>query len=299
MPTGQIVKAISGFYYVRTEDGKLFKCRARGVFKFEKKKLTPLVGDLVEMEQTGLDEGVVTSVQPRSSELIRPPIANVDQAVVVCSLRQPHFQQMPLDRFLVHGEREGLKIVIVLTKKDLVKEQDEEEIERIRAVYQPAGYPVLATSIRTQEGIQELKQCLKGKVSVIAGQSGVGKSSLLNQLVPGRELETGEVSAKIGRGRHTTRQVELLPLAEGGQVADTPGFSQLQFKGLEPAELGQYFPEIHTLSAACRFRGCLHINEPDCAVKDALAEGAIDISRYQHYKQFLSEIKEAMVRRYT
>ncbi len=298
MPTGQIVKAISGFYYVRTEDGKLFKCRARGVFKFEKKKLTPLVGDLVEMEQTGLNEGVVTSVQPRSSELVRPPIANADQAVVVCSLRHPRFQQMPLDRFLVHGEREGLKIVIVLTKKDLVKERAEEEIERIRSVYQPAGYPVLATSIRTQEGIGELEQCLKGKISVFAGQSGVGKSSLLNQLLPDRELKTGKVSARIGRGRHTTRQVELLSLAGGGQVADTPGFSQLQFKGLEPAELGQYFPEIHELSSECRFRGCLHINEPDCAVKDARARGAIDMSRYQHYKQFLSEIKEEMVRRY-
>ncbi|MGA8942049.1 MAG: ribosome small subunit-dependent GTPase A [Thermoactinomyces sp.] len=299
MPIGQIVKAISGFYYVRTDDGKLFKCRARGVFKFEKRKLTPLVGDLVEMEQTGLDEGVVTSVQPRSSELIRPPIANVDQAVVVCSLRQPRFQQMPLDRFLVHSEREGLKIVIVLTKKDLVKDRAEEEIGRIRAVYQPAGYPVIATSIKTQEGIGELKQCLKGKVSVFAGQSGVGKSSLLNRLLPDRELETGKVSAKIGRGRHTTRQVELLPLPEGGQVADTPGFSQLQFKGMEAVELGQYFPEIRERSAGCRFRGCLHINEPDCAVKSALEQGAIDGSRYRHYTQFLSEIKEAMVRRYT
>ncbi|MBA4602398.1 ribosome small subunit-dependent GTPase A [Thermoactinomyces mirandus] len=297
MPIGQIVKAISGFYYVRTDDGKLFKCRARGVFKFEKKKLTPLVGDLVEMEQTGLDEGVVTSVQPRTSELIRPPIANTDQAVVVCSLRQPRYQQMPLDRFLVHGEREGLKIVIVLTKKDLIR--DEEEIEQIRAVYEPANYPVLATSIKTQEGIGELKQCLKGKVSVFAGQSGVGKSSLLNQLLPDRVLETGKVSAKIGRGRHTTRQVELLPLAEGGQVADTPGFSQLQFKGMKPDELGQCFPEIHVRSSDCRFRGCLHINEPDCAVKDALEQGAIAGSRYQHYKHFLTEIKEAMVRRYT
>ena len=297
MPFGQIVKAISGFYYVRTDEGKVIQCRARGVFKFEKKKLTPLVGDLVEIEQTGLDEGVVTSVQPRSSELIRPPIANVDQAIVVGSLIRPRFQPMPLDRFLVHGEREGLEMVIVLTKKDLVK--NEHEIEKIRSVYEPACYPIIETSIKTGEGIDELKQHLKGKVSVFAGQSGVGKSSLLNELLPGLKLETGKVSDKIGRGRHTTRQVELLSLPEGGQVADTPGFSQLHFKGMEPVELGDCFPEIRRRAPECRFRGCLHINEPDCAVKEALRQGEMDEKRYQHYTQFLTEIKEALERRYT
>jgi ribosome biogenesis GTPase len=296
MPFGQIVKAISGFYYVRTEKGEVLKCRARGIFKFEKKKLTPLVGDIVEFEQTGLDEGVVTSVQPRRTELIRPPIANVDQAVVVCSLRKPNFQQMPVDRFLVHGEREGLEIVIVLTKRDLL--EDEGEIEKIRDIYAPAGYQVIATSIFTKEGIEELKRALSGKVSVFAGQSGVGKSSLLNELLPDRNLKTGSVSKKIGRGRHTTRTVELLSLEEGGQVADTPGFSQLSFQGFEPTELSDCFPEFRERAAGCRFRGCLHVEEPGCEVKEAVKRGEIEKNRYRNYVQFLEEIKEALARRY-
>jgi ribosome biogenesis GTPase len=294
MPEGQIVKAISGFYYVRTEEGDVLKCRARGVFKFERKKITPLVGDWVEYEATGLGEGVVTSVQPRHTELLRPPIANVEVAVVVCSLREPPFQQMPVDRLLVHGEREGLELILCLTKRDLL--EDESEIDRIRSVYEPVGYPIVITSIKTGEGIGELKARLAGKVSVFAGQSGVGKSSLLNCLLPDRELKTGSVSHKIGRGRHTTRTVELLPLPDGGFVADTPGFSQLSFQGFEEAELPDCFPEFRARAEACRFRGCLHVNEPDCAVKVALENGEIDGGRYRHYLQFLEEIRET--RRY-
>lgn len=296
MPVGQIVKAISGFYYVRTPDGDVLQCRARGVFKFEKKKLTPLVGDWVEFEQMGADEGVVTSVQPRKNELVRPPIANVDQAVVVCSLRQPRFQQMPVDRLLAHAEREGLEIVIVLTKKDLI--DSEEEVEKIRQIYRFAGYPVLATSIHTLEGLDELRERLSGKTTVFAGQSGVGKSSLLNRLLPGIQLETSAVSKKIGRGRHTTRTVELLPLPSGGHVADTPGFSQLSFQTFEKEELSGCFPEFRQQADGCRFRGCLHLNEPDCAVKAALEQGEINRERYDHYKQFIAEIEEAMMRRY-
>lgn len=296
MPVGQIVKAISGFYYVRTEAGELLQCRARGVFKFDKKRLTPLVGDVVEVETTGLGEGVVTSVQPRHSELTRPPIANVDQALVVCSLRQPRFQQMPVDRFLIQAEREGLEIVIVLTKRDLVK--GEREIEQVMEIYQAAGYPVIATSIHTGEGLDAVRNQLVGKTSVFAGQSGVGKSSLLNQLLPDRELQTGSVSKRIGRGRHTTRQVELLPLDGGGQVADTPGFSQLTFQGMELAELKHCFPEFREWEEQCRFRGCLHLNEPGCEVKDALNRGEIHPDRYRHYELFINEIKEALQRRY-
>src|SRR5690606_26179313 len=153
MPSGQIIKAISGFYYVRADEGKVIQCRARGIFKFEKKKIKPLVGDMVTWESTGLDEGVVTSVQPRSTELLRPPIANVEQAVVVCALREPKFQSLPLDRLLVHAEKESLRIVICLTKKDLVDKP--EDIESIRQMYQKAAYPIVTTSIRTGEGIQE------------------------------------------------------------------------------------------------------------------------------------------------
>ncbi|WP_124727656.1 ribosome small subunit-dependent GTPase A [Staphylospora marina] len=296
MAQGQIVRALSGFYYVKAEDGETLKCRARGVFKYEKKKLTPLVGDHVEFERTGDGEGFILSVRPRRTQLIRPPIANVDQAVVVCSLRQPAFQQMPVDRLLVHGEREGLEIVIVLTKKDLL--EDESEVERIRSIYAPAGYPVIATSVHTGEGVDEVAKHLAGKVSVFAGQSGVGKSSLLNRLLPGARLETGEVSRKLGRGRHTTRQVELLALPEGGQVADTPGFSQLAFAGFEPEELSESFPEILRHSSGCKFRGCLHRSEPGCAVREAVDRGEINAERFRHYTQFLEEVFEARERRY-
>jgi ribosome biogenesis GTPase len=296
MPVGQIIKAISGFYYVRTAEGEEIRCRARGVFKYNKKKLTPLVGDYVEFELTGLGEGVVTSVQPRQTELLRPPIANVEQAVVVCSLREPDFGQMPVDRFLIHGEREGLEMVICLTKYDLL--EDESEVERICAIYEPAGYPVFTTSVRTQTGIVELKKQLIGKVSVFAGQSGVGKSSLLNQILPHQQLQTGSVSEKLGRGRHTTRQVELILLEEGGQVADTPGFSQLTFQGFEPEKLTHYFPEFREHAVLCRFRGCMHVNEPKCEVQAAVKRREIHQGRYQNYLQFLAEIKAELQRRY-
>lgn len=288
MPVGQIVKAISGFYYVKTSD-QIFQCRARGKFKFQKKKQTPLVGDMVQFDQTGVDEGVITFIQPRSTELVRPPIANVNQAIVVCSLKDPDFTQMPLDRFLVQAEHKQLDIVICLTKKDLVTH--EQEIDAIRRIYEPTGYRMILTSILTDEGLTELKSVLEGKTSVFAGQSGVGKSTLLNRLLPKATLSTGAVSQKIGRGRHTTRQVELLALGEAGQVADTPGFSQLSFQGIELDELQFTFPEMEPLIPACRYRGCLHDQETDCGVKEGVAEGKIAQSRYQHYLHFLQEIK--------
>lgn len=287
MPEGQIVRALSGFYDVRTPEGDV-RCRARGIFK--KKKHSPLVGDIVRYEMTGPMEGVVTKIRPRKTELIRPPIANVEQAVVVCSLRRPDFQPEPVDRFLVHGEREGLNVVICLTKADLLEERD--ELDRIRGIYDPAGYPVIVTSVRTGEGIEEMKQALAGTLSVFAGQSGVGKSSLLNALCPDLGLETGEVSRKLGRGRHTTRHVEIIDLPEGGQVADTPGFSQLSFAGMEAEELGGCFPEMRLRTPECRFRGCLHRNEPDCRVRRAVEQGEIDPGRYRNYLQFLTEIEE-------
>lgn len=289
MPVGQIVKAISGFYYVQTEDKKVYQCRARGVFKFKKKQQSILVGDWVEFTMTGLDEGVITFVQPRQTELIRPPIANVTQAVVVCSLKEPDFSQMPLDRFLVHAEHEGLKIVICFTKQDLIT--DPNMTQDIVDIYRKTGYPLIISSIYTKEGITQLEEHLHEHTTVFAGQSGVGKSSLLNLLLPEHDLETGLVSKRIGRGRHTTRQVELIALPSGGQVADTPGFSQLTFKGIESTQLGNAFPEFALHSHECRFRGCLHLNEPGCQVQEAVATTDIHPSRYHHYKIFIEEIK--------
>lgn len=287
MPEGQIIRAVSGFYYVRTEEGDI-QCRARGVFK--KKKWTPLVGDWVEFESTGPGEGVVTHLHPRKTELLRPPMANVSQAVVVASLEDPAFQQELVDRFLVHAEEEGLRVLICLTKWDLVK--DDGEVARIQRIYESVGYSVLSTSIRTGEGIEKLKEELSGRLSVLAGQSGVGKSSLLNAIHPGFQLQTGEVSRKLGRGRHTTRHVEILDLPSGGKVADTPGFSQLAFREMEPVDLGTYFPEIRLRLPECRFRGCLHLKEPHCQVRVAVEQGEINRDRYRHYLNFLQEIHE-------
>lgn len=287
MPEGQIVRAVSGFYYVRTAEGEL-QCRARGIFK--KRKESPLVGDMVMVEPTEPGQGVVTAIAPRSSELMRPPIANVNQAVVVASLRKPNVQRELLDRFLVHAEREGLRIIICLTKGDLVA--DSGEIDALAAIYDGAGYPVLVTSAYTGEGLDRLTAELSGRLSVLAGQSGVGKSSLLNAILPDTDLDTGEVSRKLGRGRHTTRQVEILSLPEGGQVADTPGFSQLSFQQMEETELGACFPEMAMRAPQCKFRGCLHHNEPHCAVQEAVKQGEIDEGRYRHYVQFLNEIRE-------
>jgi ribosome biogenesis GTPase len=290
MPSGQIVKAISGFYYVRTAEGNIIECRARGIFKFAKRKIKPLVGDMVTWESTGLEQGVITSVQPRSTELLRPPIANVEQAVVVCALREPKFQSLPLDRFLVHAEKESLQIVICLTKKDLV--DDPEEIKAIEAIYSKTGYPIVTTSVRTDEGMEELSSLLQHKTTVFAGLSGVGKSSLLNRLLPESSQKVGEVSAKIGRGKHTTRQVELLALKDGGQIADTPGFSQLGMQGLTKEMLADAFPEYASYADQCRFRGCSHQNEPGCAVKEGVAAGELHEQRYAHYLLFLEEIHQ-------
>lgn len=290
MPEGQIVKAVSGFYYVHTADGDLIQCRARGVFKFKKKEQSLLVGDWVQFDVTGLDEGVITFVQPRHTELTRPPIANVDQAIVVCALKQPHFTQMPLDRFLVHAEHEGLDILICLTKRDLVRSQ--EEVERVKSIYARCPYRILVTSVQTGEGMSALKEALQGKTSVLAGQSGVGKTSLLNQLLPELQLETGHVSKRIGRGRHTTRQVQLLSLPDGGQVADTPGFSQLHFQGFAIEDMRYYFPEFHDFADQCQYRRCLHIQEQGCQVRAALEAGEIDKNRYRHYVKFCTEIQK-------
>ncbi|OYD06422.1 ribosome small subunit-dependent GTPase A [Paludifilum halophilum] len=287
MPEGRIIRAVSGFFYVRTDEGDV-QCRARGVFK--KKKQSPMVGDWVGFEPTVPGEGIVTEIRPRETELLRPPIANVEQAVVVCSFKEPDFRQELLDRFLVHIEHEGLDALISLTKRDLV--DDESVIDRIRTAYVRAGYRVIVTSVHTGEGVEELQRELSGKLSVFAGQSGVGKSSLLNAILPSLRLTTGEVSRKLKRGRHTTRHVEILELGKGGQVADTPGFNQLNFPMMEPTDLSACFPEMRSRAPECRFRGCLHQNEPDCRVRTAVEHGEIDAARYRNYLQFLQEISD-------
>jgi ribosome biogenesis GTPase len=307
MAQGLIVKALSGYYYVLPElsvqdsishaangsEQSLVQCRGRGILR--KHKTPPLVGDRVIYELTENGEGMVDEILPRTSELIRPPIANVDLAVLVFSLDEPALNLQLLDKFLVHIEHAGLEALICFTKQDLVSDaldDDESESAKVYQLYETIGYQVLTTSALKQQGVEAVLDRLQGTISVFSGQSGVGKSSLLNAMMPHLKLETNIISSKLGRGKHTTRHVELIPLGNGGWVADTPGFSQLDFLQLEVEQLGQCFVEFKALSNDCKFRGCLHQHEPDCRVRDALAQGKIAASRYDHYIQFLVEIKE-------
>lgn len=309
MPAGMIVKALSGYYYVwpgaRPVGGippqqELVQCRARGVFKLKRNSITPLVGDEVEFDLTENGEGYIMEVMPRSSELIRPPVANVRQAILVFSLDEPALNLQLLDKFLVHIEYARLDTIICFTKRDLITEvdgqttqlKDDVTVDGVHTLYESLGYPVFVTSAKEGEGLEPVREKLQQAVSVFSGQSGVGKSTLLNALLPHLELETGEISMKLGRGRHTTRHVELIHLPDGGWVADTPGFSQLDFLEMEPEELSHTFREFRPLAEKCRFRGCLHHAEPGCQVREAVEQGLVAASRFEHYQQFLAEMKD-------
>jgi ribosome biogenesis GTPase len=294
MPEGTIYKALSGYYYVADEAGQSVQCRARGIFK--KRGQSPLVGDRVVFTETENGEGAVERILPRRTELIRPPVANVEFAVLVFSVVRPSLNLQLLDKFLVHTEHAGLDALIVLTKLDAAEEAEagepQDAAEAARRLYESIGYETMSTSSRRGDGIEELRVRLGGRISVFAGQSGVGKSSLLNALVPGLALETSEISEKLGRGRHTTRHVELMPLPGGGFVADTPGFSQLDFAELGIEQIGDCFREFAKLAPECKFRGCTHIHEPGCAVLAAKEAGEVAESRYRHYVGFMTEWKE-------
>ncbi|GAA4716040.1 ribosome small subunit-dependent GTPase A [Brevibacillus fulvus] len=288
MPEGRIVKALSGFYYVADGD-QVVQCRARGLFKKKDAKVTPLVGDWVVYDATSPSEGYVKEIKERQNELLRPPISNVDQAVLVFSMNEPRFSSLLLDKLLVHTEHTGINTIIVLSKADLATE---EEISAVVNQYGQIGYRVIPTSTRNQQGLQELQAALRDQVSVFAGQSGVGKSSLINTLFPEIRMQTGDVSQKLGRGKHTTRHVELIPLEEGGYVADTPGFSSLEFIGFDELDLAQSFRDFAERADQCKFRGCLHLSEPGCAVRKAVESEEIAPQRYEHYQLFMEELKE-------
>ncbi|WP_438717041.1 ribosome small subunit-dependent GTPase A [Enterococcus sp. AZ109] len=278
---GQIRKALSGFYYVSSK-GKIHQTRARG--NFRKRGLTPLVGDEVVFSSEKNSEGYILELLPRKNELVRPPVANIDLGVVVASLVEPKFSYNLLDRFLVTLESKVIDPVVYLSKIDLI--EDEEQVNKIKAVYEPLGYPVIA-------GLPEkerLTQLFNGKLTVFMGQSGAGKSTLLNELAPELGLATGEISESLGRGKHTTRHVELLELFNG-LVADTPGFSSIDFLELLAEDLPKDFPEFRAAAPYCRFRECRHVKEPGCEVKKQVEAGEIAQSRYDNYLQFLQEIE--------
>lgn len=280
---GQIRKAISGFYYVHA-DGETYQTRGRG--NFRNRKITPLVGDQVLFESENKTDGYLLEVMPRKNQLVRPPVANVDLGVVVTSLVEPNFSYNLLDRFLVTLEYESIDPVIFLTKTDLAS--NEQQIDEIKQTYETIGYPVIVP--KYPRDTAELIRYFPERLTVFMGQSGAGKSTLLNQISPDLNLETGEISDSLGRGRHTTRHVELLPLYDG-LVADTPGFSSIDFLTIETTELPKQFPEFVSASNHCRFRECMHAKEPGCEVKRQVETGEIAQTRYENYLQFLQEVE--------
>lgn len=282
---GQIRKALSGFYYIQSE-GEIYQTRARG--NFRNRKITPLVGDDVVFESTNQTDGYLLEVLPRKNELVRPTVANVDQGVIVTSMVEPNFSYNLLDRFLVTLEYKAIEPIIYLSKTDLVT--DKATIEEVVTCYREIGYTVIAATT-DDEAIDELQRLFPERLTVFMGQSGAGKSTLLNRIVPELDLETAEISESLGRGKHTTRHVELLPIADG-LVADTPGFSSIDFLEIEARELPKQFPEFVAAASNCRFRECMHVNEPQCEVKKQVEEGNIAATRYDNYVQFLEEIEK-------
>ena len=294
MINGKIIKGIGGFYYVDTENG-LYECRARGIFR--KNKITPLVGDRVSISVVDEEnkKGVVEEIEERDTELVRPPIANVDKALIVFAIKNPSPNLSLLDRFIVLAEKENLEIVIVFTKVDL--DTDGELLGELKDIYEVSGYKVISVSNKLKLNIDKIKEELKENTVVFAGPSGVGKSSLLNEVDKNFELKTGEVSDKIKRGKHTTRHAELLKLECGGMVADTPGFSSLTLDDIDESELKEYFIEFDEVDT-CKFGNkCIHENEPGCGVKEAVEAGEISKIRYDSYIQLLNEIRQGK-RRY-
>lgn len=321
---GRIIKGIAGFYYVRctdcarsmksdcpgeaahgamsdggagnaqSEDERIYECKAKGIFR--KDNLKPLVGDEVEMDV--LDEekrlGNIRELLPRQNELVRPAVANVDQALVIFSIVKPKPNFNLLDRFLILMEQQGVSGIVCFNKQDI----DEMRTgEKYRRIYERCGYRVLTVSATQGDGIEELKALLKDRTTVVAGPSGVGKSSLINCLQSRIVMETGELSAKIERGKHTTRHSELIVVEENTYIFDTPGFSSLELFGLEKGQLAQHYPEFAEYEKNCRFSDCSHVNERECGIRDAVAEGAISSLRYENYSLLYRELELAQQRR--
>lgn len=285
---GKIIKGIAGFYYIHAENGQVYECKAKGAFR--KQKIKPLVGDMVRIAV--LDEaehlGNVEEILPRKNELIRPAVANIDMALVIFAAAKPEPNFNLLDRFLCMMEFQNVPVTICFNKTDLV---DEEKIEEYRKIYEPAGYRLMSTCTRTGEGVDAVKALLHGKTTTVAGPSGVGKSSLINALQSDVQMQTGVISDKIDRGKHTTRHSEIVPVMEDSYIMDTPGFSAMDVPGFEKEDLWTCFPEFREYEPYCKFQGCSHINEPDCGVKEALAEGKISSVRYENYKLLYEELK--------
>ena len=290
---GKIVKGISGFYYVHVVGTGIYECKAKGVFR--NRKVKPLVGDNVEIVVLVEEKriGNVEEILSRKNELIRPAVSNIDMALVIFAAAKPDPNFNLLDRFLCMMEYQKVPVTICFNKCDLVSEEEKEKLQQI---YAPAGYEILFTSVKTGENIDNLKALLADKTTTVAGPSGVGKSSLINELQTGVRMQTGAISDKIGRGKHTTRHSEIISIGQDTYIMDTPGFSSMDLPGFEKEDLWTCYPEFVPYEPECRFIGCSHIGEPDCGVKNALAEGKISQVRYDNYVMLYEEMKN--IRKY-
>ena len=286
---GRIIRGVGGNYFVYLEGKGLYMCRAKGIFR--KRNIKPAVGDLVDIDITheGDKEGNVTKIYPRKNAIIRPMAANVDQAVVLFAVHDPEPHHHLLNCFLITMEKQGIPVVICFNKMDLAGKEDQ---EKLIESYRHSGYEMKFLSARTKEGIRDFEDLLRGKTTIMAGPSGAGKSSLLNCVSPEKQMETGRISEKIRRGRHTTRHAELIRIGPETYVMDTPGFSSLYLEDMDKEELKAYFPEFAPYEGNCRFLDCCHINEPDCAIKDALKEGMVSRLRYDNYRAFYEELRQ-------
>ncbi len=292
---GKIIKGIAGFYYVDVVGSGIYECKAKGIFRKENRK--PLVGDDVEITVLDEDakEGNLIQILPRKNQLIRPAVANIDQALIIFAMEDPKPNYMLLDVFLVMMEKQNVPVTICMNKKDLGTAA---EMKKFQDAYGGAGYDICCISAKEEDGIEEICRMLHGKTTAVAGPSGVGKSTITNLVQKDISMETGEISKKLGRGRHTTRHSQLIRIDDDTYIMDTPGFSSLEVEFMKKEELQQFFPEFVSYENECRFLGCSHTHEPGCAVKEALAEGNISELRYQNYVSLYEELKEREKRRY-
>lgn len=284
---GKIIRGIAGFYYVHAGDDGIFECKAKGIFRNNNEK--PLVGDNVSLEVLDRENmsGNIIKILPRKNSLIRPEVANADQAVIIFAASYPRPGLNLLDRFLLMMGMQDIPVAICFNKKD---EAEEGFLSELKETYKNSGSQVFLTSAYTGEGIAGLKKILNGKTTVLAGPSGVGKSSVINSLFPEACMAVGDISSKIKRGRHTTRHSELFGMGGGTYIMDTPGFTSLRLPDARKEDIKEYYPEFKGYARQCRFLGCVHIKEPGCAVKEAAIKGGIAESRYANYKQFYEEI---------
>jgi len=285
---GKIIKGIAGFYYVYVENMGTYECKAKGSFR--NKSIKPLVGDNVEIQIIDSEKykGNIVKILERENELIRPAVAGVDQAMIVFAVTSPEPNLNLLDRFLVMMEFQNIETIICFNKMDLATDH---RMRQLKNIYNNAGYKVLFTSAYTSDGVEKVRDMLKGKTTVLAGPSGVGKSSMLNALALEEKMETGAISEKIGRGKHTTRHSEIFRIEKDTYDIDTPGFTSLNVPGMDEHVLEECFPEFINYLGKCRFTGCAHICEPDCGIKKALNEEEISMERYENYCAFYEELR--------